>query len=298
VGKAIGEEQTMRPPSKTVVAEILTGHVMHERLRPASNRFIYSVFCLRLNLDQLARADAQGGRWFAVHGLAQGKQKRFCPLSLRLADYGPQDGGDLAAWMRQILADSDIVADGEIWLQTFPRVLGYVFNPISLWFCHAADGALQAVLAEVNNTFGERHRYLLTAPNNGPITADSVLTCRKTLHVSPFCAVRGHYVFRFQQQDQSHSTVINYHDDLLTDDILIKTAIYGQSQAFTAANLRNALLSHPLMTLGVIARIHWQALRLWLKRVPFHRQPSAPRYDLTHNQANSNAQSTAPEETQ
>lgn len=249
-------------------AEIIVGQVMHERLRPVRNRFVYPVFCLRLDLAQLG---SLRNCWFAVD--------RWAPLSLRTRDYGPRDGSSLLDWMRGVLWDAGINATGPVHLQTFPRVLGYAFNPVSFWYCHGADGSLRAVLAEVNNTFGEHHRYLLAAPGNAPITPQTVLECRKLLHVSPFCAVEGGYQFRFRDVGDMGDMAgtrfvgIDYRD---AQGLLIRTAIGGRSLAFSPAHLRRTLLRQPLLTLGVVARIHWQALRLWWRGVPLHHKPAPP----------------------
>jgi DUF1365 family protein len=124
-----------------------------------------------------------GHRWFGVD--------RF-RLMIRSRDYGPRDGSPLLPWIRQQLATAGLPADGEVWLQTFPRVFGYAFNPVSFWYCHDSHGQLIAVLADVNNTFGEHHAYLLANPMAAP-SSTAALSCRKLLHVSPFCQVAGHY---------------------------------------------------------------------------------------------------------
>ena len=141
-----------------------------------------------------------------------------------------------------------------------------MFNPVSFWYCHDAAGQLRAVLAEVNNTFGQHHRYLLCAADGSAIGAHTVLSCRKQLHVSPFCRVEGGYQFRFAETATTALARIDYHDD---DGLLLHTAIGGRLQPFDAAHLRRALLRQPLLALQVIGRIHWQALRLWFKGVPF-----------------------------
>ncbi|WP_018152742.1 DUF1365 domain-containing protein [Leeia oryzae] len=243
-------------------AILIRGQVMHHRLRPAVNRFVYPVFCVRLNLDRLNELSS---RWFGVN--------RWRPLSIRTADYGPRNATPLAGWMREVLTREGVVVDGEIWLQTFPRVLGFVFNPVSFWFCHDRQGGLKAVLAEVNNTFGEHHHYLLTAPGGERIHNDTVLLCRKLMHVSPFCPVEGRYAFRFRESADHSFVGIDYHD---RNGLLIKTSIGGHKQPFAATSLRQAFMTQPLLTLGVVARIHWQALRLWLKKVPFFRKPAPP----------------------
>ncbi|MET3133978.1 DUF1365 family protein [Oxalobacteraceae bacterium GrIS 1.11] len=241
-------------------AQLVHGQVMHARLRPVPHRFVYPVFYVRLNL---ARLDACNSRWFGVD--------RWRPLSIRSRDYGPRDGSSLELWMRALLREHDIAADGEIWLQTFPRVAGYAFNPISFWHCHDAEGTLRAVLAEVNNTFGETHRYLLCiAAVDGP---GGTATAAKQMHVSPFCPVQGHYHFRFRLGGVRHCTGIDYHD---AEGLLLRTTLSGQPVALTARLVRGALLRYPLLGVGIVARIHWQALRLWLKRVPFFSKPPAP----------------------
>ncbi|MDN0082838.1 DUF1365 domain-containing protein [Crenobacter sp. SG2305] len=247
---------------------LLIGRVMHARLRPVAHRFTYPVFCLRLNLAELASLE---NRWFGID--------RRRPMSLRLRDYGPRDGSDLLAWIRGVLSDAGLPADGEVWLQTFPRLFGYVFNPVSFWYCHDAGGALRAVLAEVNNTFGEHHRYLLSAADGGPIGPGTELGCSKRLHVSPFCEVVGGYRFRFVDRPGKSFVGIDYQDEA---GLLLRTSIGGRLQPWTPVSLRNALFDQPWQALAVIVRIHWQALRLWLKRVPFHRKPAAPEHSLSH----------------
>lgn len=249
-------------------AQLVHGKVMHARLRPAPHRFVYPLFYVRLNL---ARLDACNSRWFGVD--------RWRPLSIRRRDHGPRDGSSLEQWMRALLREHAIAADGEIWLQTFPRVAGYVFNPVSFWHCYRADGQLAAVLAEVNNTFGETHRYLLriTATGAGAGTAVAV----KQLHVSPFCQVQGEYRFRFRLGGAAHFTGLDYYD---ADGLLLRTALSGRPVPMSDRSLSGALLRYPLLGIGIVARIHWQALRLWLKRVPFFSQPPAPAHHTTVHQ--------------
>jgi cyclopropane-fatty-acyl-phospholipid synthase len=166
-------------------------------------------------------------------------------------------------------------------LHTFPRVLGYVFNPVSFWYALRIDGSLAAVVAEVNNTFGERHCYLLSGPT---LRWGSEMQANKVFHVSPFCAVEGRYRFRFLLRgalaSAPHYTMARIdHDD--AGGALLQTSVSAKLQPLRAASTWRALLGMPLMTFGVVARIHWQALRLGLKRVPFHRQAARPeRFDI------------------
>jgi DUF1365 family protein len=237
-------------------AQWLTGRVMHERLRPTRHRFEYPVsyvYCDVAQLDALRRA------WFGID--------RIRPLALFRRDYGPRDDCDLDLWMRACLAQARIPADGEIHLLTIPRVFGYAFNPVSFWFCHDRAGALRALYADVRNTFGEHRGYLLSAKDHAPIADETVLVCRKTLHVSPFCEIAGDYAFRVRRRGDRLSVSIDYRDG---DGLLIRTAIGLAARPLTGALVWRAMLRAPFFAASVIVRIHWQALRLWMKRVPFH----------------------------
>ena len=198
-------------------------------------------------------------------------------------DHGDSTGNSLE-WIERILLENGVdQVDGEIWLQTFPRVLGYVFNPVSFWICTRMNGQVQAVLAEVNNTFGERHCYLLHKDSGAVLRSGETLTSKKVFHVSPFCDVSGQYHFRFlfpQESQSLRNTVcrIELHKDGLP---LINTSISGVAEILTKKTLYLAFLRYPLMSLGVIGRIHWQALKLWLKGVPFHSKPTPPELEVS-----------------
>jgi len=245
----------MPPDSATDRIQIGFGRVMHARQQPVRHRFDYASYFLRVPLHAKTAQTAFG---FSCN--------RFNLLSFNERDHG--DGGDALAWCRQLLTRHGISADGAVWLTTFPRVLGYAFKPVSFWHCHRADGTLAAILAEVNNTFGERHVYLLrTDAPAAPLTAD------KAFHVSPFFPVCGHYDFRIETHAARFRACIDYDDG---SGAALATAWWGQLQPLSTRAVVRAFFAYPLMTWSVIARIHWQALRLWLKRVPFFRKP-APR---------------------
>ena len=245
-------------------AQVGFGEVRHTRLRPTRNAFAYPTCFLLLPLRQL-RAEGSGA-------LAR---NRRAALSFWDRDHG--DGrGDALAWLDETLAREGIHdAAGEVWLQCYPRVLGHAFKPVSFWYCHRADGTLRAVLAEVNNTFGERHCYLLDEPAWG-----AAQEARKVFHVSPFCPVEGRYRFRFLLSHERERVVarVDYDDD---QGPLLLTSVSGALQPATASALRAALWRHPVLTLGVVARIHWQALRLWGRGLPFFHKPPAPAAFLT-----------------
>ncbi len=245
---------------------ILHGEVMHHRHRPARNRFVYPAFCLRLPLSRLEELSRRG---LAVD--------RRAAVSFFTEDHGPRNGSPLLPWIRALLTRHGISADGDVVLYAFPRMLGYVFNPVSFWVCHGANGAVRAVLCEVNNTFGERHNYLLAHADGRPIVSGETLSARKVFHVSPFCAVRGNYRFRFHFGADRWLARIDYCDAPESEaPVLLGTCISGRAAPLTPAALNRLLWHYRWFTLGVVARIHWQALRLWAKRVPFHAKPQPP----------------------
>ena len=268
--------------SAQFAASVCHGGVVHARTRPAKNAFKYSVFFLSLPLSTLAQLQQTSVRGF-------GFSKRHL-VSFYPRDVGPRNSDDaasLAPWVRALLAQADVNgADGEIVLQTFPRVLGYVFNPISIWTCYAKDGSLRAAICEVNNTFGERHNYVVAPADGAAITNDMWLTARKLFHVSPFCDVVGCYQFRFEQTPQGCKTQIDFYDQA-NASALIHTTLFGINTALIdnpkTAVIR-AFTAHPLMTFAVVARIHYQALKLFFKRVPFFSKPTPPDTQTSRSQ--------------
>ena len=195
--------------------ELCLGNVFHKRMRPAEHAFSYGVFFLRLPMSRLNEI---GNRFLS--------KNKFNLMSVMTRDYGPRDGSNLETWIRHLLAREGLAsADGEIVLQTFPRVLGYVFNPISLWYCFDRDGQLRATLAEVSNTFGERHNYLVAHADQRPIVPGDWLISRKVFHVSPFCDVKGQYRFRFEQTGQRAFAQIDYYDEDGVDAVHRKPAL-------------------------------------------------------------------------
>ena len=261
-------------PLPTVQAGPLIGFggVRHTRLVPVRNAFAYATYFLMLPM-----------RSMRSHGAGALAHNHWAPLSFYDRDHGdergPEQGGALG-WVEDLLRSEDIgngddtseqdPADGEIWLHCYPRVLGHTFKPVSFWYCHRKDGTLRAIVVEVNNTFGERHCYFLNHPHYGQEhRAD------KVFHVSPFCPVEGGYRFRFMTTPDQLRTVarIDFDD---TRGPVIETSVHGVLEPLTRQAVRRALWRYPAMTLGVVARIHWQALRLFIKSAPFFRKPPAP----------------------
>jgi hypothetical protein len=249
---------------------IVRGEIAHRRRRPAGNAFVYPAFCLRLPLSQLA---SLRGRGVAHNGRGL--------LSFHDRDHGARDGGPLDAWIRARLSEHGVAADGEVVLYAFPRVLGYVFNPVSFWVCHDRGGHVRAVLCEVRNTFGECHNYLLAHDDGRPLASGDTLVAAKAFHVSPFCEVRGRYAFRFHFGAGRWLARIDYFDDDRAGEPLLETWISGRATPLDAPAARRLPWQYPLFTLGVVARIHWQALRLWTKRVPFFAKPAPPHQETT-----------------
>jgi DUF1365 family protein len=244
------------------------GVVRHTRLRPAAHAFTYPTYFLMLPM-----------RGLRALGSARLALNRFAPISFFDCDHGdgrgPQAGGALG-WLDAELARNGICdADGEVWLHCYPRVWGFTFKPVSFWYCHRADGSLRAIVVEVNNTFGERHCYLLDDPHLG-----TELRADKVLHVSPFAAVAGGYRFRFMVTPGRERTVarVDWHD---ADGPVLQTSVSGHLEPVSTRSLRRAAWGYPLMTLALVGRIHWQALQLWRKRVPFFHKPAAPSQFMT-----------------
>ena len=257
------------------------GSVRHARLRPAQHRFAYGSYFLRLPLRAMA-GRALNLRWL--------KHNRFGLFSLHDADHG--NGRAPLAWIESLLDQGGIHdARGEIWLHAFPRVLGYVFNPVSFWLCHREDGALRAVVCEVNNTFGEKHCYLLAHADGRALRWGEELVATKAFHVSPFCEVSGRYRFRFMlaapdpsaPPDERGERFVARIDHDGADGPLLQTSIQGRLTPLTDAALMRAFFAYPAFSFGVMARIHWQALKLWLKRVPFFSKPAPPAVALTQS---------------
>ena len=249
-------------------AQLFLGKIMHKRHLPVEHAFTYSFFMLCLPLTAFNE--------IKIPFLGINCANLF---SFHEKDHGPLDGSALLPWIKNILKEQGVTcADGEVILQTQPRFLGYVFNPVSFWFCYDKSHQLRAVLCEVSNTFGERHLYLVAHPDRSPIRGHDKLHQQKIFHVSPFFAVRGEYYFHFERHDDHVKIGIDYHDN---DTKVLTTRLVGQTKKLTLSNFLNAFIRCPFVSLGVMIRIYWQALHLFFKKIPFHKKPDPPRETLS-----------------
>jgi uncharacterized protein len=237
-------------------AALYVGDVMHARLRPKRHRFTYRVMSLLIDLDRLDEADRQS----ALFGV-----NRAALYSFREADHGDRDGSSLRAYVQRRAAEHGIdLAGGRVRLLCYPRLLGYAFNPLSVYFCHHTDGALALMIYEVRNTFGEMHSYVLPV-GAGELSAAGLRQCQdKAFYVSPFVDMAMRYHFRVKPPGNDVSLRI-----LETDayEPLLAATFHGRRRALRSRALLRAFVALPLVTFKVVAAIHWEALRLWLKGV-------------------------------
>lgn len=239
---------------------LFKARVDHKRFLPKSNAFSYSGFYIKFSLEKM---DELKSRFFGLN--------TFNFFSFYEKDHGYRDERSLYKWAQDILNVSGIKDfNGSITLQTLPRVCGYVFNPVSFWYCYGPD-KLVAVICEVNNTFGESHNYVLT---QNP--AESVQYLKKHFHVSPFYAIEGGYYFDFRHSDK---VSINYHFD---NRLQLSTSICGSEIEFTDSNLIKLFLKQPFYTLLVMVLIHYQALKLFIKRITFYSKPEKEKQEVTY----------------
>lgn len=243
------------------MSALYLGRVMHHRLRPQRHRFVYRTFSLLVDLDRLDELD-RSLRLLSVN--------RPNLLSLQERDHGARDGSPLRPWVEAHLRAHGLdLADSRIFLLCFPRLLGYVFNPLSLYYCHDAAGRLAAIVYEVKNRCGEQHAYVLPLHAPGRTARHGT---RKAFYVSPFLEMAARYRFRLEPPGERLSVVIQEELDKATTLVATLT---GERRPLTDAQLLRAVLRLPLMTYKVTLGIHYEALRLWLKGVPLQSRAAA-----------------------
>jgi hypothetical protein len=246
--------------------EHIAGRTFHGRRGGPRNSFRYGVDYLLLDPE----APVTAPRLF--------RRNRPGLVALRDADHGGEPGkGRGAAWLREVLREAGLAAaaDGQLLLLAQPRVLGHVFNPVSFWLAHDRAGRLRVVVAEVTNTFGDRHSYLCHRDDHGPIRAEDRLEARKLMHVSPFQPVNGGYVFRFDIRDDRLHIRIDF--DRGDGQGGLMATLTGPRAPLTNGAILRAALRRPFGSMRVLGLIHWQALKLALKGATYRPRPPAPR---------------------
>jgi DUF1365 family protein len=255
-------DRAMAPDHAT--SGLYRGEVMHRRLEPVRHRFVYRVFSLLLDLDRLGELD----RRLRVFSL-----NRPNLVSFLERDHGARDGSPLRPWVEARLREHGLdPAGGRILLLCFPRVLGYVFNPLSLYYCYDREGGLATVLYEVKNRCGEQHAYVLPVTRGAGAGAPVRQRCDKRFYVSPLIAMDARYRFRLAAPGERLSVVIQ--EEVARRTSLVAT-LTARRRPLTDRQLVLAILRLPLMTFKVIAAIHYEALRLWLKGAPLHSRAGA-----------------------
>ncbi len=251
----------------TAAASLYVGRTTHARLGPRPHRFSYGLFQILIDVDRIEEG-LRGLRMF-----------RWGLFSFAERDHGARDGSMLRTWVEARLAEADLVASAHrIRLLAFPRMLGFVFNPISIFFVEDAEGRLEAVIYEVNNTFGQTHAYVVPASGGACERQEA----DKQLYVSPFYGVEGAYGFRLTPPAATFDLVIAKSVGGRPD---FTATLSAERRDLTDAALLRLFLGMPLMTLGVVAAIHWQALILWLKGAPFGARPRGPQAGMSVGRA-------------
>lgn len=249
----------------TEAAALYLGEVMHARLKPMGHRFNYRVMSLLIDLDRLDEADRQS----ALFGV-----NRRALYSFHEADHGPRDGSSLRAYAGRCAANHGIdLAGGRVELLCYPRLLGYGFNPLSVYFCYRRDGELALLIYEVRNTFGEMHPYVLPVRPGELSDAGLRQQQDKLFYVSPFVPMEMRYHFRVQPPSDVVKLRILETD---REGPLLAATFHGSRRRLGSGALLRSALALPLMTFKIMAAIHWEALRLWLKGARLQPRPAVP----------------------
>jgi DUF1365 family protein len=265
-GGIVGDRR-MTVPSHLHSA-IYLGHVVHTRLKPVHHRLRHRMLTLLLDLDELPRL----AEMLSLFSVGQ-----FNLFGFHGRDHLAGDATPLREQVERELRRGGIEPDGgPIRLLAMPRMMGTVFNPLSIFFCHAADGSLQAVLYEVNNTFGQRHSYLI--PVSDPDASIHRQECEKRFYVSPFMEMEMRYRFRLRLPGRGVSVAIEARD---ANGAVMTACLTGSRQDLTDRNLLRALPRHPMLAAQVLGGIHWEALKLWRKGMKPVARPNAPRDPVT-----------------
>jgi uncharacterized protein len=252
---------------KNISSSIYAGIITHKRFKPKKHFFSYKTFSLLINLKEIDSI-ANKISFFSYN--------RFNILSFYNIDHGPRNGKSLTEWVKKTLLESKInIGDGTIKLLCFPRFFGYVFNPLSIFYCYDKNLKLKAILYEVKNTFNEQHTYVFRSPPSSKVI---VHKCSKKFYVSPFIEMKTFYNFRLSKPANNINILIKQTD---ADGTLLIAHQKGKKIKLNSNNLFYQFLKHPLMSFKVIAAIHFEAFRLWVKGVKFVKKKIKIRNNLS-----------------
>jgi len=234
---------------------IYSGFITHRRFKPKRHFFSYKTFSLLIDLNEIENLGKKI-KFFSYN--------KFNILSFYDIDHGPRDGGSLIYWVKKTLADAKInIGSGNIKLLCYPRFFGYVFNPLSIFYCYDNYSQLKAILYEVKNTFNEQHTYVFSAPPSSNLILHK---CDKKFYVSPFMEMKTFYNFRLLKPGKILNVFIKQADDKGT---LLTACQVGKRIEMSSKNLFFQFITHPLMAFKIIGAIHFEAFRLWLKGVKY-----------------------------
>lgn len=243
-------------------SSLYIGQVMHQRFTPFKYRFNYQVFSLRIDIDRFAE-ESHNLKWLSFN--------RFNLLSFYSSDVGPRNQQNLREWFDQLMVEHGVSErPAKVELVCMPRFLGYRFNPIVMWYAYNLNNELISVVAEVSNTFGQWHHYVLT--NQGQPLQSKKLSAvaNKVFHVSPFLSMECQYRFAFYQPAEKYQ--LGIYETEKGEPVLTATQT-AKAVALNSKNILKVALKFPFISLKVIGLIHWWALKIWIKGGKFHKTP-------------------------
>ncbi len=246
---------------------IYNGNVIHKRFKPKEHFFKYKVFSLLIDLSELNELN-DSLKFFSLN--------KFNLISFYEKDHGERDGSSLLEWVKYNLRSNKISTENiRVKLLCYPRILGYVFNPLSIFFIYDKNESLISILYEVKNTFGEQHTYVFKVEGNNKLIQNN---CSKKFHVSPFIEMECNYFFRILYPCEKLSVVIDQYDK---EGKILFASQDGERSDFTSKNLMKSYLKHPLMTFKIISAIHFEAFKLWIKGIKFIKKKLKIKNNLT-----------------
>ena len=246
---------------------IYNGKVIHKRFKPKEHYFKYSVFSLLIDLSELRKID-QEISFFSLN--------KFNLISFHEKDHGERDGSSLEQWVKKNLEQNKIeTVDIKIKLLCYPRILGYVFNPLSIFFVYNQNDKLISILYEVKNTFGEQHTYVFKVDNENKLIQNN---CSKKFHVSPFIEMNCKYFFRILNPNEKLSVIIDQYDH---EGKILFASQDGKKAELNSSQLFKSYLKHPLMTIKIISAIHFEAFKLWMKGIKIIKKKIKMRNNIT-----------------